>query len=259
MKRISRLLILFSLLSFTAKAYPSFYPPILNSGLPKYGFGYGASGVISFFKVDPRESEKAIPRLGGGGIFKFEFYPTSNVHIQLGFELMSQACSFNTYYFAPGYSTYYDRSFGYTHTLRTTEMYLPLLVRIGLQPNEGNLRTIFYFLGGYAPKIFLGATTNVVDNSTGKGIWGGSTELTFENYFVGQDVGNVLMGGFGCDKRFGFSGRYMTFEAIFRYGLSRFNYDMGRNDYNFLLIKNYCISLEVGYRFAGGGKSGGVN
>jgi hypothetical protein len=248
-KKISSLLILFSLLSILSTATPRFYPAPVNMGLKKYGFSYGLSGAISFFKVDTRISDRAVPRVGGGGILKMEFYPSPSVHVQLGLELMSQACSFNTYYFVPGYSLYYDHSYGYTHTLRTLEMYVPLIVRVGLNPEEGNLQTIFYVLGGYAPKVFLGATNNVVENATGKGIGGGSMELTFENHFLAETVGNVMIAGFGCDKRFGFVEKFMTFEILYRYNLSRFYYDIGRNNGNQMLIKNSCITLQVGYRF----------
>jgi hypothetical protein len=256
-RKIILILNLIFVLCSTTKATPHFYPHPVGNGLPKYGFSYGASGVISFFKVDTRISEKAIPRLGGGATFKMEFYPAPSIHIQVGMEILSQACAFNSYYFAPGYSLYYDKSYGYTHTLRTAELYIPILVRIGFTPAEGNLRTIFYVIGGYAPKIFLGATTNIVQNSTGKGIWGGGKELTFENYLFSPTVGSVLIGGFGCDKRLGFKEKFITFQVFFRYNFSRFQYDLGRNNENFMMLKNYCINLQVGYRFGGGGKSGG--
>lgn len=249
MKRFSILLILFSCLSLLAEAAPRFYPAPVYSGLKKYGFSYAAEGCVSFFKVDKRISEKAVPRVGGGAMFRMEFYPSPSVHVQLGFELMTQSCSFNTYYFAPGYSTIYDHSYGYTHTLRTLELYVPILIRVGLNPDEANQRNIFYILGGYAPKLFLGASNNIVDNATGKGITGGSTALAFEHHFINEEVGHVLIAGFGLDKRFGFVEKYMSFECIFRYNLSRFSYNIGRNTGDMMLIKNCCLSLQIGYRF----------
>ena len=256
MKKQITVFILFPFVFLHAIANPHSFPsPVKNNGLPKYGFAYGVSGVVSFFRVDTRESEKAIPRVGGGATFKMEFYPTSNIHLQFGMEILSQACAFNSYYFAPGYSIYYDKNFGYTHTLRTLELYLPVLVRIGFKPMEGNERTIFYMIGGYAPKIFLGASTNVVENSDGKGIWGGSTELTFEHTLGSSQVSNVLIAGLGCDKRLGFKEKFFTFEIYFRYNFSRFAYDLGKKGTDLLFIKNYCINLQVGYRFGGGGKA----
>lgn len=224
---------------------------------PSYGYSVAASGVVSIFKTDLRHSEKANPRPGMGGIFRLNFYATNNVHIQLGLEVMSQACSFNTYYFAPGHSVLYDRSFGYTHTLRTFELYIPLMARIGLTPYDANARKTFYVIGGYSPKLFLGSLANVVRNSDGMGVWGGSTELDYDIWFINEQAGNVMIAGMGLDQRMGVSERFISYECIFRYNLSRFIY-RGNVDTNELLIKNMCISLQIGYRFAGGAKTHGV-
>ncbi|HTL80503.1 MAG TPA: hypothetical protein VL651_02300 [Bacteroidia bacterium] len=225
-------------------------PPSSKLGGPKYGFSYSAEGVIPLFQTDLRHSEKAVPRPGFGAEFRVHLYPDSRAHIQIGMEIMSQACSFNTYYFAPGYSTIYDRSFGYTHSLRTMEFYIPILGRIGLTPNEPSARNIFYVMAGYGLKMILAANTKIVD-AEGTNIWGGPTTLVYENYFMGPQVGNVLMAGFGLDKRLGYSERFLTFECMFRYNLSRFIY-YGKVNTNELLIKNMCISLQIGYRFAAG-------
>lgn len=256
MRNTLRFFLLAALLFFTPDISASPFPHSRIAG-PVYGFSYSGAGVISIFKVDTRHSEAAVPRAGFGGMFRMNFFATQNVHIQLGLEVMSQACAFNTYYFAPGYSTLYDRSFGYTHTLRTAEMYIPLLARIGLTPGEASARKIFYLIGGYSPKLFLTATTNVVSNLDGKGVWGGGTTLDFENWFIDEQMGNVMIAGMGLDQRLKFSEKFISYELLFRYNLSRFIYH-GNLDTNELLIKNMCFSLQVGYRFAGGMKGGGM-
>jgi hypothetical protein len=242
----SKLLFLFIILcSFTAKALPPGPPG------QRYGFSAAGGGVISFFKVDTRHSEAAKMRAGASAIFRMNLYATSTVHIQCGLELMTQACRFNTYYFAPGYSQFYDRSFGYTHTLRTVELYVPIMARIGLSGPESNARTIFYLLAGYAPKLFLTSVTSIVKNDTGKEIWGGSTELDYEHQFLGAQTGNVLIAGMGLDRRLGFTEKFLTYEIIFRYNLSRFIYHgrMGIENTNELFLKNCCINFQIGYRF----------
>lgn len=243
MKRIY--ILLFCILALRGFAWPP------HTG-PRYGFSYGAGTVISIFKTDTRESGKAVPRPGFEGMLRMHFYPAPNVHIQLGLEVMTQSCAFNTYYFAPAYSMLYDSSYGYTHTLRTLELYVPLIGRVGLNPAEGNSQHIFYLMAGYAPKIFVGARSYVVRNSDNKGIWYGATNLVFENYFMSEQLGNVIIAGFGYDKRFHFDERFLSFETFFKYNLSRFIYS-GNIDTNKLLIKNMCISLQVSYRFSAGG------
>ncbi len=250
LKKNNQLLIFLLLLSFAARAFPPI-PPAPAVLVKKYGYSFAGGGVISFFKVDTRHSEKAHMLPGFSGIFRLEFYPVSNVHIHMGFELMTQACKFNTYYFAPGYSQLYDRSFGYEHTLRTMELYLPITARVAFNPNESNEHSIFYLIGGYAPKIFINSSTNVVEKDNGKGIWGGSTELEYEHHFIGLQTGNVMIAGMGLDKRFGFTEKFLSYEIIFRYNLSRFIYKgrMGIENTNDLLIKNCCVNFQIGYRF----------
>ena len=247
MKKQSLLLLLL-LLSFMTKALP---PSPKGYAAKRYGFSFAGGGVVSFFKVDTRHSEAAHMRPGAAASLRFNYYAAANVHLQCGLEFMTQACRFNTYYFAPGYSTFYDRSFGYTHTLRTLELYVPVMARIGFSPMESNARSIFYMLAGYTPKIFLTSTTTVTENTTGSEIWGGSTELDYEHQFIGAQTGNCLLAGMGLDRRIGFNEKFFSYEIIFRYNLSRFIYHgkMGIENTNELLLKNCCINFQFGYRF----------
>lgn len=248
MRTIKFLFLFIFLCSFTIKAIPP-APP--ENMVKKYGFSFGLSGVVSFFKIDTRHSEPAKARPGMGGIFKMEFFPTSNIHLQCGIEIISQGCRFNTYYFAPGYSQTYDRSFGYTHTLRSLELYIPLIVRIGLSGPENNAQNIFYLLGGYSPKFFLNTKSSVKNTATGKDIWGGATELEYEHQFLGDQTGNVMLAGFGFDHRLGIKEKFISFEIIYRYNLSRFIYHgrIGIENSNELFLKNSCINIQLGYRF----------
>ncbi|MGL5889088.1 MAG: hypothetical protein ACRC3B_04350, partial [Bacteroidia bacterium] len=115
-----------------------------------FGFSYAGGPVVSFFKIDTRMSEAAKPLPGLSGMFRMHFFPSSSFHVQIGMEFMTQGCSFNTYYFAPGFSAFYDSADDYSHRLRTLELYVPIMFRAGLTSNEANARAIFYLLGGYA-------------------------------------------------------------------------------------------------------------
>lgn len=235
-------LVLLAQKSFAAPPFPSKYEKRIYSFSLAGGFGY------SFFGVDTRHSEPASSLLGMTGMFRFHFFATPNIHIQLGMEVLSQKCKFNTYYFKEGYSQFYDKSFGYTHRLRTYELYLPLVARIGLTPQEDNARSIFYLMGGYAIKTFLSGSTLVTDNATNEDIWGGSSELTFEHWILSEQTSSVVMVGMGLDKRFGWTSKFISFELFYRYNFSRFRYQ-GNYDSNNLMIKNSCVTFQVGYRF----------
>ena len=206
------------------------------------GFGY------SFDKVDERHSEPSKSGLAMTGMFRFHFFATPNVHIQIGFENLSQKMNFNTYYFADGHSQFYDRSFGYTHHIRTYELYIPILGRVGFAGQEDNARSIFYLEGGYAIKTFLAASGTITQNSTGKDVWGGTTELTFEHWFLSEQTSSDILIGMGLDKRIGWTNRFFSFELLFRYNFSRMHY-VGNYNTNDLMIKNSCMTFQVGYRF----------
>ncbi len=227
----------------------AFRPPLSSQYERRiYSFSLAAGSGYSFFGIDERHSEAASPLLQLNGMFRFHFFVTPNVHIQLGLEVLSQKCKFNTYYFADGHSFFYDRSFGYTHRMRSYELYIPVIARIGLTPQEENARAIFHIDAGYAIKTFLSSSAVVTRNSDGKDIWGGTTELTFEHFLISEQTSSVAIIGMGVDKRIGWTQKFISFELFYRYNFSRYRYQ-GNYNTNDLMIKNSCLTLQIGYRF----------
>ncbi len=226
----------------------AFGPPPEKYENRKYSFSIAAGSGYSFFKVDERHSDPASSLLLLTGMFRFHFFVTPNVHIQLGFENMSQKAKFDTYYFADGHSQFYDRSFNYTHRMRMYELYIPLMARIGLTPQEDNSPSAFYIEGGYAIQTLLSSTALVTDNRTDKDVWGGSTELAFEHWILSEQSSSVILLGMGFDKRLGWTKKFISFELLYRYNFTRFRYQ-GNYNTNDLMIKNSCITFQVGYRF----------
>ncbi len=224
------------------------YPPPSKYEKRMYSFSIAGGSGYSFFGVDERHSDPASSLLLLTGMFRFHFFATPNVHFQLGFENLSQKAKFNSYYFAEGHSQFYDKSFGYTHGLRMYELYIPLIARIGLTPQEDNARTVFYVMGGYAIKTYLASNALVTQNSTGKDVWGGTTELSFEHTFMGEQTNSVVLVGMGLDKRLGWTSKFISFELFYRYNFTRFRYQ-GNFNTNDLMFKNSCITFQIGYRF----------
>ncbi|TND00867.1 MAG: hypothetical protein FD123_4325 [Bacteroidetes bacterium] len=213
----------------------------------RVAFSTSGMGLMSFFKTDDRHSSPANPRTGFGLNARTEFIFTEEFRIFTGLEFLSQACTFNTYYFATGHSTYYDKVFDYTHGLRTYEVHLPVVFRLGLMRNESDLNNAVYMLGGWAMKYQLAARSRVEKITTGEEVWKGKATLDFENWFIRPSIGNVLVGGLGLDHRFNHSDESVFFEVIYRYGLSRYIYS-GNVDTNDLVIKNASLSFAVGFR-----------
>jgi hypothetical protein len=225
-------------------------PPLMKTKYERRIYSFSVAGGFGFSmdKVDERHSDPARTGLAMTGMFRFHFFVTPNCHIQIGFENMSQKTKFNTYYFAEGHSLFYDGSFGYTHQVRTYELYMPIMGRVGFAGQEDNARSIFYLEGGYAVKTFLATTSVVTQNSTDKDIWGGTTELTFEHWLVSEQTSSVILIGMGLDKRIGWTNKFFSFELLYRYNFSRMRYT-GNYNTNDLMFKNSCITFQVGYRF----------
>lgn len=246
MKKFSFLTLLFLVVAGQLFAGPPLRPDKYENRI--YAFSLTGSFGYTFVKVDERHSLPGSSLLGLGGMGRFHIFIRQNIHLQLGLEILSQKMKFNTYYFKEGHSVFYDGSFGYTHRFRMYELYVPVMIRIGTNVQETNAPSAFYFMGGIAPRAFLAGVTVISEDATGKDIWGGGTETTFEHYVLGEQTSTVLLGGMGIDKRFGWSTTYMSFELIYRYSISRFRY-RGNFDSNDLMIRNSCLTFQVGFRF----------
>jgi len=242
----NKCILIFVLVLLAQQAFAS--PPPSKYEKRIYSFSLAGGSGYSFFGVDKRHSDPAKSLLLLTGTFRFHFFVSPNVHLQLGMEVMSQKCKFNTYYFADGHSVFYDKAFDYTHRLRTYELYIPLMARIGLTPQEDNAPAVFFLEGGYAIKTFLAASSLVTDNRTNEDVWGGSTELTFEHWFMSEQTSSVIIAGMGFDKRMGWSQKFLSFELLYRYNFSRFRYQ-GNYNTNNLMMKNSCVTFQIGYRF----------
>jgi len=243
-----KLRLLFILLLFAGNASAD---PLLRLRRPlpqkKIAFSTSGMGIVSFFTTDPRHSAPAIPRTGFGLNGRVEFIFSEQFRIFTGFDLLSQSCSFNTYYFAQGHSFFYDNNYNYLHSLRTFELHWPVLFRVGLTRDENDANNSVYFLAGWAMKYQMGARSTVLQITSGQEVWSGKAQMDFENWFLTPRIGNVLVGGLGFNKRFNHSEESVFFEAVYRYGLSRSIY-YGNGTSNELLIRNASLSLAVGFR-----------
>ncbi len=242
-----RILQTVALLVMSTVLWSSPFPQAASRRHSMMGFSTSAFGLVSIFEPDLRHADPAKPRAGFGVNARGEVIIAENFRILFGAEFLSQSCSFNSYYFAPGYDTKYDHIYDYTHRLRTYELHLPLLFRVGLLPNESNLNTQLYLLGGYGLKIEGSHSSSITQISSGKEIYNGRVDMPFQNQIIGPAIGNVLTGGIGVDTKFNHSDQSVFFELVYRHALSKYHY-LGYNESNDLLIFNRSIALAIGFR-----------
>jgi hypothetical protein len=217
-------------------------------------YQFMAFGVISFYSNDSRITTNSKASKGYGASFKVEIPLTKGIRFVPGLEIMHQGLDFDSYYFAPGYSVTFDKSFDYHHTIRTTELSLPLLIKVALTKKRiDDLPNFMYATAGWEIKYNLNSHTTITQNSDGSFLYDGNIQLPYESEFLGSGVGNYIVAGLGLNHNFLPKKNSLVFELTYRYGLARTWYR--GNPYadfqfsNNILYRNANLSVGVGLRF----------
>ncbi|MBI2269726.1 MAG: hypothetical protein HYU69_05135 [Bacteroidetes bacterium] len=176
-----------------------------------------------------------------------KMYKLFGTGIETGLEYLNQGLSFRSYYFAPGYSKLYDKTFPFTHTLRMNEFQLPILLKQSLG-KETRRKTTSYFTFGWAWRYILYSNTSIESINDGIQVYDGKTKITFEYPFPWSRFGSLLQGGLGLQFNNLQTQSALFFEANYKLSISRFHYT-GRNNSNNLFIKDSNLSINVGYKF----------
>jgi hypothetical protein len=79
--------------------------------LKKLKYQFMAFGVLSFYSNDNRITANTKASKGYGASFRVEIPLSKGIRFVPGMEIMHQGIDFDSYYFAPGYSTTFDNSF----------------------------------------------------------------------------------------------------------------------------------------------------
>jgi hypothetical protein len=204
-------------------------------------------GVISAYQNDPRISSNTHSGQGLGANVRAEIPVIKGVKFLVGAEILTQSISFDSYYFGPGYSFKFDGNEMYNHSIRTTEVGLPLLFKVNWKKKEEVYKTNMYFLFGWEPKYTLFAHSTVTSSSDGSLVSDNNIKLPYENQFLGTNVGNYIDVGFGFNRNFLPGHKSIIFECCYRYGLSRYVYEIGQG--HDILYLNTNFSIGLGYRF----------
>jgi hypothetical protein len=212
-------------------------------------FQISAMAVISSYYNDNRITANTHSGQGLGASVKAEIPLVKGIKFLPGIEILTQGLSFDSYYFATGYSQIYDGNYNYNHSIRTTEIGLPLLFKVNMKLKEEVMKNNFYFTVGWEPKYNLNAHTTITKNDDGSLLYDKKIDLPYENYFFGTaDIGNYVVGGLGYNHNFLPHKYSIVFDLTYRYGLSRYVYS-GNNGTNDVLFKNTNFSFSIGLRF----------
>jgi len=205
-------------------------------------------GVISMYQNDLRVSSNTASGPGIGANFRAEIKIIKGVKFVPGLQILTQSLNFNSYYFAKGYSVKYDGNLNYNHAINSTEIGLPLLLKVNAHKKEDVFHNNMYLLLGWEPKFTLFAHSTVSKVDDGSLVTDNNITLNYENHFLGlPQIGNNIDFGFGINHNFLPGRKSIIFEFIYRYGLSRYVYEIGSG--HDILFSNSNINVAIGYRF----------
>ena len=242
--------LLFSFL-LSAKSLAQYTEGQRKSGL-KYQFG--VFGVLSFYQNDSRITGNTKATKGLGAHFKVEIPISKGIRFVPGIEIMTQGLDFDSYYFMPGYSITFDKQFDYHHTIRTTELNLPLLLKVALTKKKiDDIANFVYMDAGWEIKYNLVSHATISQNSDGGLLFDGPVSLPYESEFLGSGVGNYIVAGIGLNHNFLPKKSSFVFDLTYRYGIARTwytgnNYATNANS-NSVYYRNTNLSVGLGLHF----------
>lgn len=205
--------------------------------------------LLSFSNSDhPGYSSGIHTALGLGGGVKEELIFHKGISCSIGLEYIHHSLSFDSYYFAPTYSTIYDKKYIALHTIKIAEAQIPFLIKfifpIGFEQAHPNM---IYIDAGWIYRYFVSADANIALKG-GKDLWSGKTDLNMEYPLFTNKGASMMQVGLGYEHDHKKNGKAIFVESVFKYGLSRYRYS-GNGTSNDLLIGNSFFSLGLGYKF----------
>jgi len=205
--------------------------------------------VISFYQPNSDYMGNTKATQGFGLSYKGElnFPESKRAKLIMGVEYINEGITFDSYYFAPGYSVLYDKSFSFTHKVHLHELYIPILFKQSIT-SENDHNNSLYFSAGWAFRYMLGSQFKIIDKSDSKMVDKGFSNLTIEHDVLTDNGSAALLGGIGMEHRTPDMRQGWIFEVYYRYNLSRHRY-IGNNNTNNILFRNNNLTVSVGYEF----------
>lgn len=217
-----------------------------NKRGPKTRFDFGL--VFAFYKNDPHYTNSTEPS-GGYTIGVKEEIPVFHYSSLLfGFDFYKEGISFNSYYFAKGYSFLYIPSEEvYNHNISIDEVHFPVEYKFSFGPETKSIRTC-YGLIGWVYRLIIYDNALVTDTRNGNFVFEGQDNLNYKYSLFTNTGSAVIEAGLGYQRN-GLKNENAFFvEITFGYGISPLHYDgngMGSNDITFTMN---TLAIKVGIK-----------
>jgi|GEM_PF-997217 len=204
--------------------------------------------VLGMYSNDPHYTNGTAAQ-GGYTIGVKEEIPVLMLSsILLGFDFYKQNLSFNSYYFAKGYSFLYIPSQEiYNHSIAIDEIHIPLEYKFSFGSEYRNRRT-FYGLIGWVYRLLIYDNALVTSTENGAFIFEGQNNLTYKYHLFTPIGSSVIEAGLGYQRNVIKNGNAFFIELDYNYGISPLHYSgngFGSNSIDFTLN---TVAIKIGLR-----------
>jgi len=170
-------------------------------------------------------------------------------YVEVGVEILQDGISFNSYYFAPGYSFLYNGEESYFHTISMNEIQVPVLYKFFLGPGDRKYRSIYMTFG--AKFRYISYTNSTVTNdSTGNFVGEWQKDVTSLRHLFsafGSPIFEISLGYQRNTRKKIKRGWYMNFE--YDYGLSSLVYSGNLVGSNYVVFHLNTLIFKIGKIF----------
>jgi hypothetical protein len=217
-----------------------------NKRRPKTRVDFGL--VFGLYNNDVHYTNTTQSKSGYTIGVKEEFPVQRKAAIILGADFYKTGVTFNSYFFAKGYSFLYTPADEiYNHTLSIDEFQFPVEYKFSFSPETKNIRT-FYGLIGWVYRLLVYDNAIVLNTNNGQFVYEGQNNLTYKyNLFTNQGSTAIEL-GLGYQRNGLQNGNAFFVEFNFRYGISPIIYTGNGMGSNFITFTMNTFTIKVGLR-----------
>ncbi len=170
-------------------------------------------------------------------------------YIQIGLQILKDGVTFNSYYFAPGYSFLYDGSENFTHNVDMNEIHIPILYKFPLGPTDRKNRSV-YMTFGWKFRYISYTNSQITDNNTGYLVWNQERDVSSVYKIISQYGSSIFEASIGYQrntKKKKKRGWYMNLE--YNYGISPLFYSGNGQGSNDVIFHLNTLIFKIGKLF----------
>jgi hypothetical protein len=179
--------------------------------------------------------------------FAIEVPILKSASILAGMDFDKESFSFDSYFFAPGYSLLVNGETNYNHALDIDELQFPILYKFCF-PWETRYPHTGYATFGYVYRYMMYNNALVTNVSNGGFVWEGQNDLKPQYNFLSQQGCSIIEFSLGYQKNFMATGNAFFFELEYKYCISPLIYSGNNAGSNSVFFTLNTFAIKLGLR-----------